>query len=165
MKSRNRIWVWTFLLWTIMLIVFPFFYSGATGKMIWTQGDLILALTTFLAIRIGFQLNDKLFSALNYHWAVVTLTWILVANISRIFSRTQMEVIDAVYARAFFNINELWIIILLVVMGLIAIYQILTNLKADSLTTRNVGRNEKLNLTTISITIPVLWCVILNFRN
>jgi hypothetical protein len=148
-----------------MLIVFPFFYSGATGEMIWTQGDLFLALTTFLVIGIGFKFNVELFSSLNYYWALVTLTWILVANISRLFSRTQMEIVDAVYARAFFNINELWIVILLVSIGLAAIYQIVTNLRTNSLTVRESSRNEKIILTTISITVPVLWCLTLNFRN
>jgi hypothetical protein len=36
-----------------MLILYPFFYSGATGVQILAQGDLMLVLMTFLTIGTG----------------------------------------------------------------------------------------------------------------
>ena len=97
-----------------MLVMYPFFYSGATGTEILTQGDLAFAGVTFAIVVIGLRLIDKLFTRLNYSWATMTLTWTLVATISRLLTKTKMQIFDAVYARAFFTADEWWIIALLV---------------------------------------------------
>jgi hypothetical protein len=145
-----------------MLLIYPFFFSSATGTEILTQGDFVIAGLTFLAMAIGLRLSDKLFTKLNHSWATMTLTWILAANISRILTKTKMEIFDAVYARAFFNLNEWWIIALLVASGLTTMYYMFTNLKT---TTVDSGQKEKSSLTAMSIAAPVLWCLTLNLIN
>jgi hypothetical protein len=107
----------------------PFFYSGATPAEIFTQGDLTLSIVAFLTIGFGFKLNDKLFTILNYVWATITMTWILAIIASRLISRTQLEIVDAIHARVFFNVGESWIIGFLVTSGLVTIYYLFINLK------------------------------------
>jgi hypothetical protein len=142
-----------------MLVIYPFFFSSATGAEILTQGDFVTAGLTFIAIAIGLRLSDRLFTKLNYSWATMTLTWILAANISRLLTKTKMEIFDAVYARAFFSINEWWIIVLLVASGLTTMYYLFTNLK---MTTVDSRQKEKSFLTAMSIAAPVIWCLTLN---
>ena len=131
MSSGKKVWVLTVALWIVMLIAYPFFYSRATGDQILTQGDLILALVAFLVIGIGLALNRKSFDTINYAWGTMTLTWILVANASRLISNTRMEIIDAVYARAFVNLNEWWIVTLLAISGLAIMRYLWRNLRMD----------------------------------
>jgi len=159
------VWALTIVLWTIMLLVFPFFYSGATATTILTQGDLLFALTVFLTIGIGLRLTYKLFARLNYVWAIMTVTWVLAASVSRLISKTKMEIFDAVYTRMFFDINEWWTIVLLVGLGLTTTYYLLASLRLDKLTMNDIGQRDKAVLTGISILIPVLWCLTLNFEN
>jgi hypothetical protein len=162
MNSQNKISLLTIVLWTIMLVIYPFFYSGATGTMILTQADLAIAGLTFMMVVIGLRISGKLFTRLNYSWATMTLTWVLVANISRLLTKTKMELFDAVYARAFFSAHEWWIIALLVITGVITMYFLFTNLKT---TTVDSGQNQKMALTVISVAVPILWCLTLNLKN
>ena len=145
-----------------MLVMYPFFYSRATWTEILTQGDLAVAGVTFITVATGLGLSAKLATRLNYSWATLTLTWALVANISRLLTKTKMEIFDAIYARAFFRIDEWWIIALLVAAGLITMYFLFTNLKT---TTVGSGQKEKKTLTAVLVAIPVLWCLTLNLTN
>jgi hypothetical protein len=142
--------------------MYPFFYSGATGTEILTQGDLAFAGVTFAIVVIGLRLSDKLFTRLNYSWATMTLTWTLVATISRLLTKTKMQIFDAVYARAFFTADEWWIIALLVASGLTIMYFLFSNLKT---TVVDSGQKEKRTWTAISIVVPILWCLTLNLTN
>jgi hypothetical protein len=162
MTIQKQIWILTIMLWTIMLIVYPFFYSNATGDNIFTQGDFALALVVFLAIGIGFKLDRNIFRTFNYIWATMTMTWILVANFSRLVSETQMQIIDAVYTRIFFVSNEWWIITFLISSLLLTSYYLLKNVKADNL--NYIGQRKKM-VTTVCIAIPILWCLTLNLKS
>jgi hypothetical protein len=165
MENRSKVWILTIVLWTIILVVYPFFYSDATGNNILTQGDLVLALATFLIIGIGLRLNSRLFTTLNFIWGTMTLTWILVASISRLISKTRMEIIDAVYTRMLFVVNEWWIIALLTASGLVTTYSLSKNLMTNILTLTHMGQRTKTILTVVSVAIPVLWCLTLNLRS
>jgi hypothetical protein len=125
------------------------------------QGDLAMAAVTFTIVVFGLRISGKMFTRLNYSSATMTLTWTLLATISRLLTKTKMEIFDAVYARAFFSLDEWWISALLVGAGLTTLYFLFTNLK---ITTVDSGQNGKRPLATSSVAIPVLWCLILNLR-
>jgi len=163
-NKQAQTFLLTIILWSIPLFVIPFFYSAATPHEMVNQGDLFLSLGIFAVIGVGLALKVKAAITLNYIWGTMTASWILSSNFSRLLSKDHMQILDATYIGMFYNINDLWIIILLATLIFGTSYYLFKALLGDKQIEANVGQTTKRILTTVSILIPLFWCVTLNVR-
>ena len=133
MKKQLEIVILTMVLWFITLVMLPFFYSGDLYSYILQQPDLILVSGVSFILLIGSWLQAKVVNALIFLWSASSIAWITLVNVLGLFKEHHLQLIGSSYPRPFFNIDELWIIVILCLSYIITIYFLIQRHKHDVL--------------------------------